>query len=153
MADSPKPVSKVNMDPNFEKQLRKLRTDAAAEAAGRITGDQVKWDRPDGWAGDPFDYDGLHTPFSREQANQEMVLAIKDAKNPGTTGDVVAASTMINRLSCMERAFKVRHTLRRCRGTAHLASRKQGHGSEKGPYAQLGTEYVRALLRQAKKPQ
>lgn len=141
------------MDPNYEKQLRKRRTDAEEEYAARQTGGQARWDRPVGWSGDPFDYDGMHAAFNRDKANQDLVDAVKDPASPGTTGDVVACSTMINRLSVAERAFKVRHTMRRCRAVAHMLGRKKGHGSPTGPYTQLGVEYVRALLRQAKKPQ
>ncbi len=147
MAD---PASKASMDPQFEKQLRKRKDDARAQHQAGVAGGQVRWCRPAGGAGTPFDYESLHAPFSREKANQDLVDAIKDPQNPGTTGDVVACSTMINRLSTMERAHKVRHTLRRCRATAHVLGRKLGHGSDTGPYLQLGVEYVRALLRQAK---
>lgn len=150
---APTPQSKATMDPNYEKQLRKRKTDARAEYEGKKAGGRAKWDRPVGWSGDPFDLEGLHTPHSRDQANENLVDAMKDAAAPGTTGDVVACSTMINRLSTMERAFKVRHTLRRVRATAHVLGRKKGHGDDRGPYIQLGVEYVRELLRQAKKPQ
>jgi len=140
------------MDPNFEKQVRKRKTDAAAEAQARAGAGQAKWDRPAGWAGDPFDYAAMHAAFNRDQANEQLVEAVKDPASPGTTGDVVACSTMINRLSTMERAFKVRHTLRRCRAVAQAVGRKKGHGADTGPLIQLNTEYVRALLRQAKAP-
>jgi hypothetical protein len=146
------PTSKVNMDPKFEKQLRKLKKDAKKEAEQRKKAKQAKWDRPEEWSGDTTDYAGMHKPFDRQQANDELVQAISDPKSPGTTGDVVAASVMINRLSTMERAFKVRHTLRRCRATALMIGRKQGHGDDSGPFSQLGIEYVRAVIKQSKKP-
>ena len=148
---APKPQSKANMDPNFEKQLRKLKKGAKDKAEKLKKAGQVKHDRPENWNGDPFDYEGMKEPFKRDKANDDLVAAISDQNSPGTSGDVVAASVMINQLATLERAFRVRHTLRRCRATAQAAGRQQGQGDDKGPYIQLGVEYVRALLKQAKK--
>lgn len=148
---TPTPQSKADIDPNFERQLRKRKQDAKAEYDGVSAGDRAKWDRPVGWSGDVFDYAGMHQAHNRDKANQGLVDAVKDASAPGTTGDVVVCSVMINRLATMERAFKVRHTLRRIRATAHTLGRKLGHGNDTGPYIQLGVEYARELLRQAKK--
>lgn len=146
----PTPKSVVTMDPNFEKQLRRLKAAAAAAYAGGSTGGQVPNYTPVGWNGDPFDYAGLGVPFSRAAANDGMVKAMADAANPGTTGDVVAGAVMVNELAVMERAFRVRHTLRRCRATAHALGRKRGQGADTGPFVQLGVEYVRGILKQAK---
>lgn len=147
-----KPTSKADMDPNFEKHLRGLKDHAKdQEYENRRKGNQVKWYRPVGWNGDPFDYAGLHTPFDRKKANENLLDAIKDGNEPGTTGDVVACSVMIGVLAVQERAFRVRHTLRRCRATAHTLGRAKGQGDDKGPFVQLGIEYVRGILKQAKK--
>lgn len=150
---TPKPTSKADMDPKYEKQLRKRKKESKQEYEKRKKAEQAKWDRPEEWSGDVFDYDGMHTPHDRQKANQDLVKAISTPDSPGTTGDVVVCSTMINRLSTMERAFKVRHTLRRTRAMAHVIGRKKGHGDDKGPYIQLGIEYVRSMIKQAKKPQ
>ena len=149
MAD---PVSKASMDENYEKQMRQRKLDAKAAATAGVVAGQVRWERPVGWNGDPFDYTSMHVVCARNQANQFLLDAIKDSVNPGTTGDVIACSTMINRLSIYERAMKVRHTLRRCRATAQMLGRKTVHGGDRGTYAQLALEYVRSLLKQAKKP-
>ena len=140
------------MDPNFEKQLRALKDHAKNEYAARSVGGQVRWFRPAEWNGNPFDYAGLHAPFARDHANQGILAAIKDPTSPGTTGDVVAAVTMIDALSAMEQSFKARHTLRRARAMAHHLGRKLGHGDDNGPLVQLGMEYVRTVLAQAKTP-
>lgn len=140
------------MDPNFEKRLRDLQLHAAQEYAARGEGGQVQWFRPGGWDGDLTDLEGMGEPFSRAQSNQGCVDAIKDPKQPGTTGDVVAATTMIDYLATMERAFRVRHTFRRCRATALMLGRVRGHGSDNGSFIQTGVEYVRAIIRQAKEP-
>lgn len=150
MADVPTPKSKVDVDPNFEKQIKALRDHAAAEAAARNVGGQVKWFRPAGWNGDPFDYAGIGTALNRDGPNQGMIDAIKDQDNPGTTGDVVAAATMIGRLATLERAMKARHTLRRIRATAHVIGRKRGHGQDTGPLVQLGLEFVRGVVKQSR---
>ena len=145
-------VSKAEIDRNFEKQLKALAAHAAEEVK-RTQGIQVVWFRPFGWDGNPFDYAGLHAPFDRRQANEQMVAAMADPANPGTTGDVVASIAMIEKLAVMERAFKVRHTLRRCRAAAHAAGRYAGHANDLGPVIQLNLEYVRSVLRQAKSQQ
>ncbi len=150
MAD---PQSKVDMDPKYEKQLRKRKQDAKKEADKRKQAKGAAWDRPEGWSGDTANYTDMHTPHDRQNANDGLIAAISKPSAPGTTGDVVAASIMINRLSVMERAFKVRHTLRRCRGMAHVIGRKLGHGNDNGPYGRLGVEYVRAVIQQSKAAQ
>jgi len=144
------PESKVDMDPKYEKQLRQCKDNAKDTAEQGKQAKSSGWDRPHDWSGDTSDYGGMHAPFDREAANRALVDAISTPASPGTTGDVVAASIMIDRLSTMERAFKVRHTSRRCRATAHMLGRKQGHGSDNGPYSRLGIDYVRSVLKQAK---
>jgi hypothetical protein len=150
VADVPKPESKVDVDPNFEKRLRDLKDSAASAAEALVEGGPVTWFRPQGWNGDPFDYPGLAAPFNRDKANQGFVDAVKDPQKPGTTADLVAATAMIDELACLERSFKLRHTLRRTRATAHVAGRLKGHGSDTGPIVQLGLEFVRGVIKQGK---
>lgn len=138
------------MAANFSRRLQELREVARLEYEGRRSGGQVRWFRPDGWDGDLFNFVGMHAPFSRDDANQQYLDAVKDPANPGTTGDVVAATTQIDFLACLERAFRVRHTLRRPRAMAHMMGRMAGHASEHGPLVQCGLEYVRAVLKQAR---
>lgn len=148
MAD---PVSKAQLDPNFEVRLRDLQKHAAAEHDARTSGDgQVRWDRPGSYAGDLFDLKSMHEPFSRERANSDYLAAVTDPENPGTVGDVIATTTMIDYLAVMERAFRMRHTMRRPRAVALMLGRKRGLGGERGPFIQAGVEYVRSLLKQAK---
>lgn len=153
MAKAADPKSVADMDPVYEKLFRAIQKHAAANGVADSQGGRAAYFRPPGWAGDPHDYAALAEAFSRDKANQHLVDAIKDHLHPGTTGDVVACSIMINMLSVMGRAFAVRHTMRRCRAAAHAAGRKIGHGSDKGVPVQLGIEYVRAVLRRAKDPQ
>jgi hypothetical protein len=150
MAGLPTPVSKVQMDPNFEGQLRALQTQAAAEATARKTGDQAKWMRPTGWLGDAFDLAAMGVPFSRAAANTGYEAAVKDASAPGTSGDIIAATAMVDYLATMEQAFRARQTLRRCRATAHLIGRKVGHGDPRGPLVQCGIEWLAGVMAQAR---
>lgn len=147
MAD---PVSKADIDPVFEKRLRDIQQAAAAEHDQRSVGGQVLWDRPTGWAGVLTDFQAMHTAFARDKANADYLEATKDPKHPGTTGDIAATTTMIDYLATLERAFKVRHTLRRPRAMAHTLARKYGHGHQHGPLIQSVLEHVRRTLRQAK---
>lgn len=150
MAD---PQSKASMDPNYERRLRNLKEHAKTQSEDLLKTEQRTYFRPDGWGGDPFAVEEMSVPFDRTQANQSLIQAISNQEAPGTTGDVVVASVMINELAAMERAFRVRHTMRRCRASAHVIGRLQGHGDDNGPLIQLGVEYARGILRQAKKPQ
>lgn len=147
MADA---SSKAQMDSNFEKRLRECQATAADEAAARLANNQTMWHRPAGWAGDPFDFSGMGTPFDRSSLTQDYLSAVKDPEAPGTTGDVVATTTMIEVLSGMERALRVRHTLRRPRAMAHLIARKRAQGEDSGVFVQAGLEYLRNVLKQAK---
>lgn len=144
------PTAKVNMDPNYERRLRELRAHAAAEAAARPVGNQTTWCRPAGRTATLFDVQALEEPFRRDQANAEGVAAVSDPKAPGVTGDVVAAATMIETLACMERAYRMRHTMKRPRAAAHAASRLRGHGDPAGALGRNGVEYVRQILKQAR---
>ena len=75
----PDPKSKADVDPNFEKQVRALKTGDKDNGEAVATGGQVAWFRPEGWNGDVFDYDGMHTPFDRQAANQQFVQSISGA--------------------------------------------------------------------------
>ncbi len=148
---TPTPVSKADMDPVFEKRFRELQQHAQTEYTQRRTGGQVKWDRPIDWNGNPFDFEGMHLPpFSREKANADYLKAVQNPDAPGTTGDVVATLTMIDVLAIMERAFRVRYTMRRPRGVAQLLGRKRGQGDAKGAFIESYVEYLRAVLEQSK---
>lgn len=146
------PSSVANMDPQFETQLRSLRTQAQAEASQGRQGDQVQWLIPDrnGWNGDLFDWQGMAKPFDRSQANQDFVQATSDPQNPGNVGDLIVTTTQIDYLAVMERAFRMRHTMRRPRAMAHALGRKAGHGNDAGTFSQCGLEYVRGILKQSK---
>lgn len=147
------PASKVDVDPNFEKQLRKLKEDAAAASLALRQGGQVKWMRPFGWEGDPTDYESIHTALNRDKANDQFIDAVKDANVPGVVGDTISATLMIDYLATMERAYKNRATMTHCRRLAHLAGRKKGHGSDTGPLVQSSLEYLRRVVKKAKGPQ
>jgi len=150
--DPPKPSPKVGLDPKFVKRMRDLKKQAREEKEKRSRGDQVKWLKLDDWDGDIFNYEGMHEPFNREQANNEGVSAIADPKAPGTTGDVVAATIQIETLACMERSFRVRMTMRRTRALAHMLARKKGHADTEGVFMNNGVQYVKEIMKQARVP-
>jgi hypothetical protein len=150
---APTPASKVDVDPNFERQLRKIKDDARAASEALRSGGQVKWMRPHDWEGDPTDYESIHEALNRDRANEQFVDAVKDAQAPGVVGDTISATLMIDYLATMERAFKNRATMSHCRRIAHVAGRKKGHGSDTGPLVQSSLEYLRRVVRKAKGPQ
>lgn len=87
-----KPTSVVDVDPNFELQLRRLRDQAQERAEQLSEGGQVHWMRPLGWDGNPFDFESMALPFSREVANQQFVQATSSGQAPGVAGDLIAAT-------------------------------------------------------------
>src|SRR4051812_41559396 len=118
-------TAKADVDPNLEAQVKALQTQAAASAPATLKGEQAKWMMPEheDWQGDLTDWDELGTPFDRSASNEAFVEAVKDGKNPGTTGDLVVTTLQVDYLACMERAFKARHTMSRPRALAHAMGR------------------------------
>lgn len=149
------PVSRVTMDPNYEKRCRDFTSAAATEAENTATGGPTIWFRPEGWDGrlsGPNFLENISIPFSSESVTAEYVTAVEDPEKPGTSGDIVAATIMVETLSVMERAFRARHTLRRIRATCHTIGRKQAHGQPTGPFMQSNVEFMRNLLSRSKGP-
>ena len=75
---------------------------------------------------------------------------MSDVKNPGTSGDLAVTTVQIDLLAAMERAWRMRHTMRRPRTFCHAMGRKNGHGDDSGPLVQCQLEYVRGLTKQSK---
>lgn len=150
--DPPKPQSKVNVDPKFHDRMKDLMQQAKEEHEKRSRGEQVKWLKLEDWNGDVHDYKDMQKPFDREKVNNEGVDAIKEPKSPGTTGDVVAAVLQIETLACMERAFRMRTTMQRCRAMAHMLARKKGHGDKAGVFMNNGVQYIKNIMQQSRIP-
>lgn len=147
---TPTPQSKSDVDPNFEKQLRKLKTDSQTNGDALQQNEQTQWFRPEGWNGDVWDYDGMHEPFDRQKANSDFVQAIANPNSPGTSGDLIVATTQIDYLACLERAFRVRHAMPAPRLMMHAAGTMKGNGNDQGVFSLCGIEYIRRLVREAK---
>jgi hypothetical protein len=146
------PEKKSDVDPNFEKQVNARKDDAKEEEPTRRQNNQVKWFYPPGWNGDPFDWEQMKEPFLRDKANQDFITAVRDPQNPGNSGDLIATTTQIDYLMCMERAFRARMTYtahQMTRPNAQQIGRKRGHGGETGTFKMLVLEYVRGVLKQA----
>jgi len=111
---------------------------------------QTGWFTPVGWNGDVFDYDGMHTPFNRDKANQEFTDAIANPNAPGVVGDMIVTTTQIEYLACLERAFRMRHAMPLPRLLLHAAGAARGNGDDKGVYSLCGLEYVRRLVKETK---
>ena len=154
----PEPVSTVDIDPNFEDQLRALQAHAARAGYSLRVGGQIPWCRPAGWAdpadpdnpgGDPFDYEAMGQAFQRDTANEQFVEAV-DPEAPGVVADLVAATLMIDYLGVLERSFKQRMTLTRVRRYALAAGTAAGQGDEQGVYIQGPLEYLRRVVQHGK---
>ena len=97
--------------------------------------------------------ENMSGPFSRQDIFDEFSEVLSPATKqapPGTVGDIIAATTMAETLSVMERALRMRHTMRRIRATCHVIGRKKAHSSDTGPFTQNNVEYLRGLLKQSR---
>lgn len=146
------PQSVASMDPNFELRYRDLSAASAQEYLARSQGNQVRWARPLGFNASLFDVEAMSTPFDRSVSNAAYAQSVSNPAQPGTSGDIVATTTMIDQLANMERAFRARF-MRRPRAMALALGRKSGQGDQLGPFIQNGVEYLRSVLVQAKAEQ
>jgi hypothetical protein len=117
-----------------------------------LQGNQAQWMMPvaNGWKGSPFDYEGMAQPYSRAQSNAWFTKATANAAQSGSTGDLIATTTQVDYLACMERAFRARHTMSRPRAMCHTMGRKMGHGLDTGPLSRSIIEYIQGVNTQAK---
>lgn len=145
------PTPRVQVDTNFNAQIKALQVQAADAVAPQTDGGQVRWARPDlnGWSGSPDDWDDMHRPFDRTDVNQNVVAATSDPADPGVSGDVVAGTSQAHYLGTLERALRARHTTR-VRASAHAAARKKGHGDNRGPLVQCVLEFIRGVVAQSR---
>ena len=144
------PKAKAELDPSFKTLMDDLRDHAAQQSEARPNGEQVRWFRPSNGDGKLTDFQALGDAFDRSQSNEQFIDAVKDANDPGVTGDLVATTTMIDTLSVWERAYRMRHTMRRPRAVAHALGRLKGHGAQDGVYGRNNVEYVRGILKQSR---
>lgn len=142
------PQSKMNPSPVFEKRYEDLMAYSEASLEAPF-GDQILWYRPESLTGDLTDPDAPTESFSRRAINEEAIEALKDPDDPGTTGDIVAAVTMIDALSVMERAYRNRH-MGRIRRLGLVVSRNRGHASSTGVFGFNAIEYARTIIESAK---
>ena len=152
MGKKPSATSKAQIDPNFEKQIRRLRERAKEEAEAREGGNQTQWLMPElegEWEGDLFDIEGISESFARDSANDDFEDAVKDAEDSGVVGDLIACTLRVDYMAAMERAFRSRHTMRRPRAFAHMTGRKKGHGNDRGVLTQTTLEFVRNTIKQS----
>lgn len=151
MADA---TRKSDVDETFETFLRNLR-EATRDGALALQGNwkESKWSRPiagegEGWDGDLFDLSGIGEAFSRARLNEMFIESIRSGESPGVVGDAIITQMQAAYLSAAERAFRMRHTMRRPRAYLHMLSRQAGHGNEAGVFTQA-LEYVRHLVQEA----
>lgn len=149
----PKPRPRVDVDPNYEANLRALQAAAAQAAPALRSGGQVKWTRPAGWNGNPQDYHGMHTALNRDQANSQFVQAVASAQDPGVMADLVAATLMVDYLGVLERSFKQRMCHGRARRHALASGRKAGQGDPNGVFITADLEYIRRVIYKGRGPQ
>jgi hypothetical protein len=150
-----RPRSKVNMDANYEGRFRDFITHAEDAVSNLSQGRGHVWFRPGDWDGalGVAELENMSEPFSRQDIFDEFSEVLSPATKqapPGTVGDIIAATTMAETLSVMERALRMRHTMRRIRATCHVIGRKKAHGSDTGPFTQNNVEYLRGLLKQSR---
>lgn len=137
----PKSVSEVRE--RFTAQIDALRTNAEVAASSVLGSEQYKWPQPDRIGGGPAE------AFKREEHNEDMRNAIKDAKSSGTLGDLQVTTLQGDYLACQESAYRMRHSSS-IRLAIHAAARRKAHGSESGPLIRGVKGYIENLLRVSK---
>ncbi len=102
-----------------------------------------------GWEGDLTDLEGIAKAFDREENASDVIEAIKEAVNPGSTGDLSASFFQADWLACQERAFRYAHASP-VRLLLHAAGRHRGHGHKAGVLKSMILSYVETLLKLTK---
>lgn len=148
MATTPTPKSTSDVRSTFVSSINDMATAALSIANAAKTAGQRRWSRPSGWNGDLNNLDAISTAFNRQQNNQDFINAIKDAKQPGTVGDLEVSQIQIDYLAAQERAFRARHCSR-LRRSLHAAARKYGHGVDNGVLKRGILGYVTGLAQSA----
>jgi len=138
---------RTGVEPVLKEQLESFQQQMKAQYSKRLAGQQTKWTMPElkDWSGDLFDWNGMHKPFDRSWSNDKFIEAIKTPSEPGTTYDMVIATTQIDYLACMERAFRHRHTFSRPRMLLHTCARHYGYSHDSGPLIQGVLEYISGM--------
>lgn len=153
MTQTVKPTRKSDIDPNFHAQLKEQQTQAKKEYEKRNKAEQHLWLMPvkNEWSGDLFDWDPMiKKPFKRDVANDMYEAAVKDALNPGVSGDLIITTTQIDYLAIMGRAFSARHTMRWPRAVAHSIGRRRAQGDPGLGLFMWGIyQYVKGLIEQS----
>ena len=162
MTESIQAESKADIDPRFERSLRKLRDAAKREHDARTAGAQSpQWtmpllqdEEPDedatGWDGNLFDLAGAARAFDRTAVNAQFVSAVADVAAPGVSGDLVVTTLQIDYMAAMQRAFVARHTMRRPRTMLHAMGRRGGHGNDAGVFIGGVLESLRGIVAESK---
>lgn len=145
------PKSVADVRTRFTAQLTSLKKAAAAAfAATKMTAPR-EWFSPDkgDWDGDLTNVEGLSKAYDRSDNATDFQAAIKDGRQPGTVGDLLASQIQGDYLAVQERAYRARmHSSVRCR--FHAAARQRGHGDEKGLFQQGVLGYVAQLVKASK---
>ena len=142
---------RMDIDPVFSAQVTQHQQQAQHDANNLQQLSAVCWLMPElrGWNGDPFDYEGMKQPFSRDNINDDFAKACQQ-ESPGVSGDAIIATTQVDYLSTMERSFRARHTSSFPRTLAHAIGRRRGHGDQASGLFQVGVlDYLRGIVKEA----
>ena len=142
--------SKANLRDRWRKQLSKLKQ-YADEDHQAITGEMVPfWYRPEmeGWDGSLFDIEGMKKPFIRKEHEDDFDKVV-NKNSPGVVGDYSLVVLQGDFLAVVERSFRARHHTN-IRQMMHAATRRMGHGHEKGLFEVGVKGYLEYIDKQAK---
>lgn len=139
-----------SIQPSFEQAIQAIQQAARDEATAHSNGAAHGWMIPpkQDWSGDLSDLEGMSSVFDRSSLNATyaQALAIPAASSDG---DTVVTQQQVDYLAVMERAFRMRHTMRRPRALAHATARRTGHSNPRGPFGLAVLEYLRRSLQNA----
>jgi tetrahydrodipicolinate N-succinyltransferase len=141
----------INPDFHFETVLRDLQK-LAQEQIHLTLNKSVPWFRPstEDWDGNLNNQDKFTALFSRVKLDTQLLESFKEKEGNLKTGDMIAALKMLDTLSALERAYRMRHSSKIRRHGAYL-SRQKGHGDELGFFINNNIEEIRKILTETRK--
>ena len=126
-----KPQPKTEVGQVFLKQMERLRLHSEKEDVAIRNQGAPEWFRPEDFEASLFAIEAMHEPFSRAEHEDQFAQVVKDAEQPGTTGDFAMIALQGDFLAAMERAYRDRH-MSPVRRRVQVAGRRMGHSAETG---------------------
>ena len=130
----------MTLDPNMEKIVDKMQEQCETAGNGMFGDADRKWfDFRDLTKVGKFEFEKIHTLFSRDKSNEEYLKLRKNAQ--AKMGDLQTAKISAEYLSALERDFRMRHRSR-IRNFVHAGIRMYAKGQDAGPLRKQALDWL-----------